>query len=139
MFVSEIYSKVINLFQDQSRWTQGYYHRDKAGKECTWREGHSFCVLGGLGHFTWPYDLNSNEAQCCLQRVAEHLFGNKEMGSASIQTINDQPDGYKKVMHALKFTKDLWEGKEPTSDELAMPVESLPWFEEFKNKHEIKS
>lgn len=121
MFISEIFAKVINLFQDKSRFHQGYYQVDVDGKKCTWAVGHCFCVLGAIGHFTWPFGFDSHPATCCLQRVSEHLFEGR-----IIQDINDN-EGLEKVLEALEFARKLWEGREPTEEDLGRQVKELPW------------
>ncbi len=114
--LSELYAKALDLFQDRTRFTQGYYQRDKDGKECFWREGYSFCALGSLVYFGNGF---SHHAQCCLQRVSEHLYGEV------IQVVNDGEGGYEKVIKALEFAKELWTGYDPTEEELGMPVPKL--------------
>ena len=118
--IAEIYGKTLKLFQDRSRWAQGYYNFYENGERCArWNEGHSFCVLGANLFHAEGF---SHRSQCCLQRVSEHLYGEV------IQEVNDAPDAdgaYKKVMFALQFAKELWEGREPSDEELGMPVVDL--------------
>lgn len=115
--IGEVYSKALNLLQDQERWTQGDYTHDKYGNPCPWREGYSFCALGAVLFFA---DGFSHRATCCLQRVSNHLYGEH------IQCINDKdPDAHKKVLKALEFARDLWKDQEPTEEELSMPVPTL--------------
>lgn len=130
MKISEVYAKVLDFYQDRSRFAKDYYQFNKEGDRCGWAVGHSFCVLGALGHFLYPLDLSTFPAQACLQRVAEHLYGDGTIGSAFIQVINDGPQGYEKIMQALKFAKDLWEGLEPTTEQTAMPVKQLPQYKQ---------
>jgi hypothetical protein len=115
--IAQIYEEASNLFQDKSRWAQGYYQRDKDGNECGWAKGYSFCAIGALSHFS---DGDSHKALCCLQRVSEHLYGEH------IQVINDSSnDAHHKVLVALKFAIELWTGREPTEEELGMSVKDL--------------
>lgn len=116
--IVETYRKVLNLFQDKDRFCVGYYQKDKNGNECPWREGYSFCALGAMQYFA--ADHMPHRAVCCLQRVSEHLFG-----GICIQHINDGPDGREKVMEALRFAIQLWDGCEPTEEELGMSVNDL--------------
>lgn len=88
------------------------------GMEClVLGEGYAFDVLGALLYFS---DGFSYRAQCCLQRVSEHLYDGE-----AIQIINDGPDGYEKVMFALQLAQELWTGYEPTAEELSMPLMKL--------------
>lgn len=115
--VAEIYSKALALFQDKERWAKGYYNYDKEGNRCNWADGHSFCALGALVFFGGGH---SHEAQCCLQRISEHLYGE------CIQLINDNdPQGYEKVIKALELGIELWKGREPVEEELRASVPQL--------------
>lgn len=113
---AQTYSEILELFKDKSRFAQGYYQFAKDGSKCPWKEGYSFCALGALCFFT---DGLSHKAQCLLQRVSEHLYGD------SIQMVNDRPDGYEQVIKALEFARDLWQGREPTEEELGMKIPEL--------------
>jgi hypothetical protein len=115
--VAETYSRILEFFQDQDRFCTGYYQKDKDGNLCKWAEGYSYCALGAICFFT--DGMGSHEPQCCLQRVSEYLY------DKNIQEVNDGPDGYAKVLVALKFAIELWQGREPTKDELGMAVETL--------------
>jgi hypothetical protein len=42
-----------------------------------------------------------------------------------IQQINDGPEGYEKVQQALKFAIELWDGLQPTEEELGMKIPEL--------------
>lgn len=114
--IAEVYAKTMDLFQDKSRWIQGYYQVDKNGNRCPWREGYAFDVLGALLFLSGGF---SHRSQCCLQRISEHLY------DEVIQAVNDGPDGYEKIMFALQLAKELWTGYEPTDEELGMPVMKL--------------
>lgn len=111
--IADIYKKVLNLFQSEDRFAQQYFQYNKEGKKCPWRDGYSFCALGALCFFGEGY---SNRSQCCLQRVSEHLYGEV------IQAVNDSSTGYERVKAALKFAIDLWEGYQPTDEELGRSV-----------------
>lgn len=112
--VAEVYAKAYTLFQDKERWAQGYYNKDKDGKNCPWREGFSFCALGALCFFG---NGHSHAAQCCLQRISEHLYGKH------IQEVNDNdPEGYEKVLKALEFGMELWKDRQPIEEELSASV-----------------
>lgn len=115
--VAQTYSQILEFFQDRSRFAQGYYNFDKDGKHCPWKEGYSFCVLGAICFFT---DGMSHKAQCLLQRVSEYMYEGKH-----IQEVNDGEFGYEYVTAALQFARDLWEGQEPTEEELGMSVKDL--------------
>lgn len=115
--IADSYREALNLFQDKDRFCTHYYQRDRNGKECPWKEGYSFCVLGALCYFT---DGLQHEATCCLQRVSEHLFG-----GLHIQSVNDGPNGYERVQEALRFAIELWDGHSPTAEELGMSVKVL--------------
>ncbi len=115
--IAEAYRKSLELFQDPTRFTQHYYQRDRDGKECPWKEGYTFCALGALCFFT---DGLQHKATCCLQRVSEHLFS-----GLHIQAVNDGEGGYEKVQQALRFAIQLWDGREPTEEELGMSVNDL--------------
>lgn len=115
--VAVIYQRAYDLFQDKSRWAQGYYNFDREGKTCPWAEGYSFCALGAMVYFG---NGISHAARCCLQRISEHLYGE------SIQKVNDEfPDAYEKVLAALKFGIAFWSEREPTTEELGMSVSQI--------------
>jgi len=115
--VAEVFRKGLAHFQDQSRWARGYYQYDKDGNKCKWAEGYSFCALGALVFYG---NGHCHESMCCLQRVSEHLYGE------CMQKINDDDlDGYNKVIKAYEFAIQLWDGREPTEEELGMPVATL--------------
>jgi hypothetical protein len=115
--VANVFEKSYLLFQDKSRWAKGYYNYDRDGNRCPWAEGYSFCALGSLVFFG---DGDSHAAQCCLQRVSEHLYGD------CIQRINDDdPEGYEKVLKALEFGMELWKDRQPLSEELGASVEQV--------------
>lgn len=115
--VEEIFISAWNFFQDKTRWAQGYYNFDKFGKKCGWAGAHSFCALGAVSFFS---EGDSHKAQCCLQRISEHLYGKR------IQDVNDNdPDAYNKVLAALKFGTELWHGVEPTIDEVSASVSEI--------------
>lgn len=113
--ISEIYNKVLELFKDKSRFAQGYYSYDKEHNQCYWnnRNAYSYCVLGAIYVVSQGY---GERAQSCLQRVSKHLFGKH------IRIVNDESDGYDKVIMALKFAHDLWKEHEPTDEDLTTPV-----------------
>lgn len=115
--IAQVYDEALNLFKDKKRFAQGHYHYDEDGNVCGWAKGYSFCALGALSHFTDGY---SHKAQCCLQRVSEYLFEGK-----IIQEVNDGEGGYEKVLAALSFAKLLWEGQEPTEQDLGTSVPDL--------------
>lgn len=119
--IAEIYQEAWNLFQDKTKWAQGFYHFDSDNNKCGIDSAYSYCALGVL------YIVNRNEsahnAQCCLQRVSQYLYDGR-----NIQHVNDDvddPNAYDKVLDALKFAAELWEGVEPTEEELGMPVPEL--------------
>lgn len=116
--ISEIYNKVLELFKDKSRFAQDYYSYDKEHNQCYWnnRNAYCYCVLGALYVMGQGY---SERAQSCLQRVSKHLFGKH------IQIVNDEPDGYDKVIMALKFARDLWKDHEPTDKDLISSVSEV--------------
>lgn len=115
--IAQVYEEALDLFQDKNRWAQGYYQLDKDGNKCGWADGHSFCAIGALSHFS---DGDNHKALCCLQRVSEHLYDNH------IQVVNDHfDDAHSKVLAALKFAIELWTGHDPTEEELGMSVTDL--------------
>lgn len=124
--IAEVYSRVLDFFKDKSRFAQGYYQYDREGNKSPWREGYSYCVLGACLVFSEGF---SHRAQCCLQRVSEHLYDGK-----TIQEVNDQDDGYDKVLKALEFARDLWLNHEPTDKDLGTSVKLLL---EKRNEHAI--
>lgn len=116
--IVEVYAKAHALFQDKERWTQGYFNKDKEGNNCPWREGFSFCALGALCFFG---NGHSHKAQCCLQRISEHLYGGRH-----IQQVNDEdPEGYEKVLKALEFGMEFWKDRQPVEEELGASVEQV--------------
>lgn len=115
--IADIYRQALNLFQDKDRWAQHYYNYDKDGNKCNWAEGYSFCAIGALCYFG---NGHMHKALCCLQRVSEYLYNNE-----SIQFVNDNPDGYNNVIKALQVAAELWNGIEPTDDELSMSIPTL--------------
>lgn len=124
--VAEAFRKSYDLFQDKSRWSKGYYQRDKAGNECPWREGYSFCALGALCFFT---DGLSNHATCALQRISEYLYDGRV-----IQDVNDNdPQGYEKVLKALEFGMEFWKDHDPTSEEVSLEGGNIARLLEARN------
>jgi hypothetical protein len=69
--VAQVYAQIIDLYQDRSRFAQGYYQYDKNGNKSSIVDGYSFCALGAVQHFN---DHLQGMAVCCLQRVSEHLY-----------------------------------------------------------------
>jgi len=114
--ITQIYSKSWELFQDESRFAKGYYQFAKDGSKCGWKEGYSFCALGAVLFFS---DGFSHRAQCALQRVSEHLFGEV------IQAVNDGIEGYENVLSALEFAAHLWKDRDPSDEELSMSVKQI--------------
>lgn len=115
--IADIYRRALNLFQDRNRFHQGYFQVNQNGQRCPWREGYAFCALGAMCYFGEGF---SHRAVCCLQRVSEHLYDD-----LSIQEVNDGEGGYEKVFAALEFAIQLWDGRQPTEEELGMPVPEL--------------
>lgn len=118
--VSDLYSKMIDLFQDESKWTQKYYHRDSKGEMCGWQDPdlQSYCALGAL-HALAAEDNNLvHMAQCCLQRVSEHMF------NEVIQGVNDNK-GLPDVLKALNYAKELWSEQDPKPEHLSMTIPEL--------------
>lgn len=133
--VSEVYSQILNLYKDPTRFTTGHYQRDKDGVPCGWREGYCFCALGAVCYFTnidndgdaYLTDASGQKyhlqhvAACLLQRVSESLYG------TVIQDVNDN-FGLEKVVDVLQYAQKLWEGHTPTAEDLSTPVNNLSFY-----------
>lgn len=118
--IADIYRQILKLYEDEAKFSQGYYTRDEDGKVCTVDKAVSFCALGALWHVAELNNCLSREAQCCLQRVSEHLYE-----GVYIQIVNDELNGLEKVRAALRFAIELWDGRDPTEAELSMSVEEI--------------
>lgn len=118
--IADLYRQMLDLYQDESKFAQGYYTRNAKGDICTADEAVSFCALGALWHVANLNGCLTHEAQCCLQRVSEHLYE-----GVYIQIVNDELNGLEKVRAALRFAIELWDGREPEENDHTLSVKEI--------------
>jgi len=120
-----IVKNAYDIIKDHDRWAQGYFQKDKDGKNCAWEDGYSFCALGALC-FVANKDndqLNDNfyhKALCIVQRHSEQMFqGN------NIQTVNDSTPcaiAYENVLRIFESVIEKFKDREPTEEELVQGI-----------------
>lgn len=122
--VAEVYKACLDLLKDANSFAQEYYYKDKYGEFCEMDEACSFCALGAI-HYVTKDSLSelAFQAQCLLQRVSEYLYSGDVI--QSVNDFNTKEDAYNQVIAAFTFAYNLWNGKNPTEEDLGRPVKSL--------------
>ena len=109
-------TEAYNLIKDPEHWTQGFYQKNKEGKNCPWREGYSFCAMGSLNFISGlkERDDSYHGALCILQRHSEKLFG------SCIRTVNDSSPpaiAHQNVLRVYESVMERFSDRDPTEEE----------------------